>query len=185
MMAAPKRVTLRGDSFGDSDAPNIGRDLERTTIDVHSGPQSTKPLSTSKSVASMYISSVLAASSSYGSESPPQGGKNRDTIHKAAERGHTDAVLGFIRKKKSLVNAHNDLGHVPLHIAALHNCYDVVQSLLRNDADINLRDNVGWTPLHFACSGKSEKLIQLLLDQKGIDGTRPALFKLATALKNH
>lgn len=167
MMATQKRVTLRGDSFGDSDAPHVVRDIEKTTVEGYAP----KPLSTSKSVASMYISSVLAASASSGSESPPQGSKNRDTIHKAAERGHTDAVLGFIRKKKSLVNAHNDLGHVPLHIAALHNCYDVVQALLRNDADVNLRDNVGWTPLHFACSGKSEKLIQLLLDQKEIDGT--------------
>lgn len=172
MMATQKRVTLRGDSFDGSDLPNGFPDPSKPSIDVHrtaDGPK--QQLSTSKSVASMYISSVLAASASSGSDSPPQGGKNRDTIHKAAERGHTDAVLAFIRKKKSLVNAHNDLGHVPLHIAALHNCYDVVQCLLRNDADVNLRDNVGWTPLHFACSGKSEKLIQLLLDQPNLDGT--------------
>lgn len=119
----------------------------------------------------MYISSVLAASAASGIESPNSGGKSRDTIYKAAERGNTDAVLAFIRKKKSVVNARNDLGHVPLHIAALHNCYDVVAALLRNEADVNLRDNVGWTALHFAASGKSEKLIQLLLDHPKIDGT--------------
>jgi ankyrin repeat protein len=119
----------------------------------------------------MYISSVLAASAAGSGDSPPSGGKIRDTIFKAAERGSTDAVLGFLRKRRSAANSRNEHGHAPLHIATLHNCYDVVECLLRNEADVNLQDNFGWTPLHFAASGKNEKLLQLFLECPRIDVT--------------
>jgi hypothetical protein len=91
--------------------------------------------------------------------------KERDTIWKAAERGNTSVVAQFIKKKKSLLNAQNERGHTALHLAALHNCYDVIELLLQEGASLHLKDNSGWSTLHFAASGRNEKLFRLLLEQ--------------------
>lgn len=98
--------------------------------------------------------------------------KERDSIHTVAERGNAEAVKELLRKKKSLVNARNEDGHTPIHIAALHNRYEVVDLLISNSADLLAKDNSGWSVLHFAASGRNEKILKLLLEQPNIDGIR-------------
>lgn len=143
----------------------------KKSLEGSSGANGSRQLESHKSSASMYISSVLANSSGSSSDLNGSSAKLRGTIHKAAEKGSTETVLAFIKKKRSLVNSRNEHGHVPLHIAALHDAFDVVDILIRNDADVNAQDNFGWTPLHFAASSRNEKLVQLLLDCPKIDGT--------------
>jgi len=91
--------------------------------------------------------------------------KAGDTIQKAAERGNTEVVLSFLKKTKALVNQQDAGGHTPLHMAALHNCYDVVDLLLQNNPDFTITDNSGWGLLHFAASGRNEKIFKLLLQR--------------------
>lgn len=97
--------------------------------------------------------------------------KEKDTIHKSAERGNVEAMKEFLKKKKSLCNARNDGGLTPLHIATLHSNYEVVELLIQSGCDVGLQDNSGWSALHFAASGQIEKTLRLLLDQPNIDGT--------------
>lgn len=125
---------------------------------------STTPRSKSASAANGSVVNRPLASSA----EPAKPEKEKDTIWKAAERGNTIVVAQFIKKKKSLLNAQNERGHTALHLAALHNCYDVVEVLLQEGASLHLKDNSGWSTLHFAASGRNEKLFRLLLDQKDV-----------------
>jgi hypothetical protein len=179
-----KRTGSRGEASNVVDTVISLNGHNRRASDAPSVQYNHRQLPSHKSSATIYISSVLAASSAGSAESSPHGSRSRDTIHKAAERGNTDAVLAFIRKKRSSANLRNELGHVPLHIAALHNCYDVVDILLRNEADVNIQDNFGWSALHFAASGKNEKLLQLLLECTRLDGTFPPLILLLYDIYN-
>ena len=162
---------LPGSSSGVTDSPSMSNPSLKRSFDSPSSGNGPRQLESHKSSASMYISSVLASSATSTPDLNGSGTKLRGSIHKAAEKGNTEAVLAFIRKKRSLVNSRNEHGHVPLHIAALHNSYDVVDLLIRNEADVNVQDNFGWTPLHFAASSRNERLVQLLLDCPKIDGT--------------
>jgi hypothetical protein len=172
MSASPhKRSHSRSDAPVAGEAPSNPNGSLKSSIERHAASGERRQLASHKSSAALYISSVLASSSTSIPDSPTVGAKLKDSIHRAAERGNTETVLAYLKKKKASANLRNELGHTPLHIAALHNCYDVVDILLRNDADPNVQDNIGWSVLHFACSGKNEKLIQLLLDCPKIDGT--------------
>jgi hypothetical protein len=101
----------------------------------------------------------------------------RDTIWKAAERGNTEAVATFLKKKKSLINAQNESGHTAIHMAALHNCWGVVELLVQQGVDLTVSDNSGWSIFHFAASGRNEKLFRLILEQEKIpSGTHSTFF---------
>lgn len=63
------------------------------------------------------------------------------------------------------INARNNLGQTPLHVAALQGNSNIVESLLKSGAALNSRDN-GETPLHVA--RKTGVVIELLLEY-GVD----------------
>lgn len=85
-------------------------------------------------------------------------GWNGDTIlHFAIRhlRGYDEIFQYFITKGgKSLVNARNDEGYTPLHVAADKNDggYNKVAAkiLLKNHADVNIHSHFGNTPLFIA-----------------------------------
>ncbi len=55
----------------------------------------------------------------------------------------------------------------PLHSAANHQNFEVVQKLIEYDADIHAEDDTGWTPLHWASRGhhfKNGSVVRLLLE---------------------
>ena len=62
------------------------------------------------------------------------------------------------------VNAKNDCGETPLHIACKKNLPEIVTLLLDNGADINSQAEYEKTALHIACTQKSPKIITLLLE---------------------
>lgn len=96
--------------------------------------------------------------------------KDNYNIHKAAQKGKIDVIRDILKKKKSLVNATNESGHTPIHLASLHGHLDVVSLLIENGSDLLIKDNSGWSVLHFAASGRNEDIIKLLLEQPSIDG---------------
>jgi len=96
---------------------------------------------------------------------------HKESIHKAVQRGNLEAVAAFLKKKPYLVNAEDESGHTPIHLAALHGYYDIAELLAQNGADLNKQDASGWTALHFAASGRNEKLLKLFLDQPTVDVT--------------
>lgn len=68
------------------------------------------------------------------------------------------------------VNAKNNSGLTPLHMAAAKGHIGVVRALLDVGADINATCNGNWTPLHKAAKNNHRVLFNLLLE-KGADHT--------------
>ena len=48
------------------------------------------------------------------------------------------------------VNAKNNSGQTPLHVAAKYGGTEYINYLVAAGADVNVRDNIGWTPLHLS-----------------------------------
>jgi ankyrin repeat protein len=57
----------------------------------------------------------------------------------------------------------DDLGCTPLHLACKKGCYEAVQMLLDNQANIYVRDKRDWTPLHYASYNGHPKICKQLL----------------------
>lgn len=55
-------------------------------------------------------------------------------------------------------------GRSPLHYAAAAGDTGEVARLIRDEADVNLRDNNGYTPLHFAAQDQRPQAANLLLE---------------------
>jgi len=55
-------------------------------------------------------------------------------------------------------------GRTPLHAACEKGHADVVEFLLRHDADLDARDEDGNCPLHTATENQQTQVVQLLLD---------------------
>lgn len=75
-------------------------------------------------------------------------------IHAAAAEGNYQKVKSLLKMEPSLVNAKDENGKTPLHIAAEHGHPYVVQLLIDNNADVNVKDKNGETPLFSAIEGE-------------------------------
>jgi len=75
---------------------------------------------------------------------------------------------------RSAINALNDEGHSPLHLAVLNNSYYMVGMLLNrlhSCIDINLKSRSGYTPLHLAISRNNinVEVVKTLLENERIN----------------
>lgn len=108
-------------------------------------------------------------------------------LHQAAASGKLDVVENLLNDEfhKSRVNETDDHGFTALHHAVLWrrgNSEDIIQCLIKNDADPNIRDVYRCTPLHYiiAFGSRSLPLIDLILEAGGVldakdqNGRRPA-----------
>lgn len=85
------------------------------------------------------------------------------TIHELVRMGDTQEVGRLIAANRSLVNARNELGSTPLHIAAGNPTPDIASLLLDHGAAVNARDNNGATPLHIAAFSGHKANVELFL----------------------
>jgi hypothetical protein len=92
---------------------------------------------------------------------PPQENIGVD-IADAAKANDTEKVKALLAHGAD-VNAKDDIGSTPLHVAANNNAKEVVALLLANRADVNAKDIDDWTPLHMAANKNSKDVAALLL----------------------
>ncbi|KAK7216953.1 hypothetical protein V2G26_004956 [Clonostachys chloroleuca] len=69
-----------------------------------------------------------------------------------------------------IINAQDDDGMAPLHVAASVGNFEIARMLIRHPIiDINTVDRFGWTALHIALVSGSKRLPRLLLKHPEID----------------
>ncbi len=66
------------------------------------------------------------------------------------------------------VNARNEIGWTPLHLASYWGCTKIAKLLIENKADVNAKDVCGNTPLHLASRYNNLEIVKLLIE-KGAD----------------
>lgn len=79
-------------------------------------------------------------------------------LHKAA-LGNAHEVVGFLKIKGVFVNSTDKRGYAPLHYAVLRDARKITESLLRNEANMYVRNADGDTPLHLAFKSLSESAV--------------------------
>ncbi|KAF6136196.1 hypothetical protein GIB67_001605 [Kingdonia uniflora] len=101
-----------------------------------------------------------------------------EEMHVYAREGETENLLQQIDSGVS-VNVKDSEGRTPLHWAVDRGHFDMVDLLLRKDADVNAKDNEGQTPLHYAAMCDREAVAEFLVKQnaktdiKDNDGNSP------------
>eukprot|EP00903_Cladosiphon_okamuranus_P009977 g9463.t1 len=97
---------------------------------------------------------LIAAGADAGARHPTLG-RGRSPLHFAAEKGHTAAALALLRRRGADVNAAENSGLRPLHLACKRNQADMVDLLLKRGADETAVDRDGRTPLDLLPSVES------------------------------
>jgi ankyrin repeat protein len=91
-------------------------------------------------------------------------------IHQAAKSGEFEKVKASIEEDHGLVNAKDDRGRTPLHLAAESGHIEIVEFLISSGAEINVADVNSNTPLHYtATAGKVEAAEFLLAKGAEVD----------------
>ena len=67
-------------------------------------------------------------------------------LHLCAANGHEDLASLLVRSGCVNINAQNELGDVPLHLAAYHQRSGIVEALLQHGAKRQIRNEEGKTP---------------------------------------
>lgn len=107
-----------------------------------------------------------------------------NALHIAVMHNHieiVDKILNFINinvNKKNILNAKNNQGNTPIHIAARYDINKSMKSLLSNDGiDVNEIDTYEQTPLICAAYKGNKKSVELLLKQDKIDIDKKDIFE--------
>jgi ankyrin repeat protein len=82
-------------------------------------------------------------------------------LHLAVLRDHTDEVADLL-SRRAKVNATNNVGMTPLHLAAKLNRVEATKLLLKHKPDLSIRDRRDWTSLTWAKKSHHDKVAQLL-----------------------
>ena len=64
------------------------------------------------------------------------------------------------------INARDNLGRTPLHLAAVREYVENISMLVKAGADLAARDKDGWTPLHLAAGHGYDKVIYALFCER-------------------
>lgn len=85
-------------------------------------------------------------------------------LHDAIGRNDLVGLARIIRASPDCVDARNDRGRTPLHVAAQNGQNDAVKVLISNGAEVNARSGWGYTPLVFAAESYRHEVVVTLLD---------------------
>ena len=97
--------------------------------------------------------------------------QKRTALHYAAETNRE--IVEYMINHGFEVNAADEKGVTPLHLAISKNNYECTRVLLEHNADINASTVDGYTPIRIAAQNKRFNLVQLLLS--GISQNKPNL----------
>eukprot|EP00931_Biecheleriopsis_adriatica_P092565 TRINITY_DN66369_c0_g1_i1.p1 TRINITY_DN66369_c0_g1~~TRINITY_DN66369_c0_g1_i1.p1 ORF type:complete len:902 (-),score=229.28 TRINITY_DN66369_c0_g1_i1:89-2506(-) len=86
---------------------------------------------------------------------------------------------GLVHGSKLRMELKNRQGRSAMHLAARKNLPEIMEVLLKNSAQPDIRDPDGWTPLHHACCNGHSEAVQVLIkhdamvDIKSFGGLTP------------
>uniref|UniRef100_A0A1A9VK18 ANK_REP_REGION domain-containing protein n=1 Tax=Glossina austeni TaxID=7395 RepID=A0A1A9VK18_GLOAU len=93
-----------------------------------------------------------------------------DKLLEAAKSGNIGDIENLLNEEgKAQVNATDQYGATPLHLAAENGHTDIVNALLNEGADVNAKAVIDITPLLFAAQNGHEGVVKVLLTAKEID----------------
>lgn len=90
-----------------------------------------------------------------------QGYREAETIYMAAAHGDCDKLRRLLREKPELVNARTEIGNTPLFSAVYS--LEVFKLLIKEGADINIKNKLGETLLHEVAKGGNADIVEILL----------------------
>ena len=93
-----------------------------------------------------------------------------NSLHLACRAGNTNEVEE--QSNYEDINSNDGMenhGVTPLHVALIHETYDIAMLLLRKGAFVDAVANNGWTPLHIASSKGCVEVVQCLLEVYNAD----------------
>lgn len=93
-------------------------------------------------------------------------------LHAAAKLSEARWTRTLLHESVPASLAENSNKMTPLHYAAAHGAVEVMDTLLDNDAELNLQDRKGWTALHYAARNNRGDCTRLLLKRGASLGTR-------------
>jgi ankyrin repeat protein len=93
---------------------------------------------------------------------------NAKALHRAAAAGDIEAVKQHLAAGTDMNVRVGEWGDTPLHRAAFEGYKEIVELLINNEVDVNVKDDYGCTPLHDAAEYGHKKIIELLIS-KGAD----------------
>jgi serine/threonine protein kinase len=103
--------------------------------------------------------------------------KNKELL-KASQKGDVEEVKKLL-KEGAYVNAKNEFGSTPLHLAAISGHIEVVKLLIEHGAYVNAKNEFGSTPLYYATKNGHIEVVKLLIENEadvnaeGDDGSTP------------
>lgn len=83
-------------------------------------------------------------------------------LHMAVEKGEIEGFKVALKKYPSFINARDENGNTPLHLAATKGNKEILWILINQGADINIRNIDGFTPMELAAQKGHTVVVQLL-----------------------
>jgi ankyrin repeat protein len=104
-------------------------------------------------------------------------------LHRAAQSGDVVLLKLFLQGGAFIDDQSAVNGHTPLLDAAFYKRYEAFAFLLKNDANLELRNTLGLSVKDWAVRQKDATLLQLIEDQEEVDSARIEQQKLVAAVR--